>query len=339
MAERNPETIQSPTSRKEDSLAALGSRLGATFVADAAARAEASRWIKAGLIILGALLAGIGQTIPTPSEGVAWNMVLGFTGVLLVFAGGAWSLIAEQNAPAALELARQALDRARETSSILRESELETTELRNYSIWLASLYTTSGALREAVENLVATKSVSADDLQRVLDTVARPLHGLLGFSGGEYWTIAIFKFGGFEETTDELICVAHQRSDRTDEAAEHRRWKIGEGIAGHAYQTGRETIVPDATDPKHSGWLHVPDGKRKEADEQRYVSMAAIPVRVANAATLWGVVVATSDQQNRFSVDMSGVGEPEVEPLRLLASMVALAVAPHCSHKNDSKIN
>ena len=115
-----------------------------------------------------------------------------------------------------------------------------------------------------------------------------------------------------------------------------RAWGIGEGIAGHAYQTGREIIVPDATDSERAGWLHIPPSKFDPDDAKRYQSMAAIPVHISGVAKPWGVVVATSDRRYRFTSEPSGIAGmsvPDIEPLRLLAGMVALAAAPQSSHK------
>lgn len=313
----------------DSNLATLANKLGDLFVADAEARTRATRYTRGGLVIIGGLAAGIAQFLDTPEHGVAWNIVIGFIGATFASVGGLWALMAEQTAPQALEAARRALDEAkrRELSQIAHAYELES--LTDDWRWLSELYSAAGVLREAVENLISSDELSDADLQRLLDGIGRQLHGLLGYGGGEYWTIAIFRYSAEGTSSGELRCVAHQRSDRSDESRERRSWLPGEGIAGHSYQANREIVVHDVRDAQNGGWVHVPPHKRKPEDSERYRSMAAVPVRVSGMERLWGVVVATSDQPGRFTIDSEGSVSRSVEPLRLFAGMVALAIAPH----------
>ena len=78
-----------------------------------------------GLVVIGALLAGIAQFIPAPAQGVPWNIVMGFCGATFAATGGFWSLLAEDTAPAALETARRTLEEAKATIQAHRDSDLE----------------------------------------------------------------------------------------------------------------------------------------------------------------------------------------------------------------------
>lgn len=322
--------------RDDSSLATLANSIGDLFASDAKARTLATRYTRGGLVIIGGLGAGIAQFLDTPEQGVAWNIVIGFIGASFAFIGGLWSLMAEQTAPEALEAARRALDEAKRHEASRMADVYELESLTDDWRWLSELYSAAGVLREAVENLIASDEFSDADLQRLLDGIGRQLHGLLGYGGGEYWTIAIFRYSAEGTRPGELRCEAHQRSDRSDESRERRSWLPGEGIAGHSYQANREIVVHDVRDAQNAGWVHVPPHKRKPDDAERYRSMAAVPIRVSGVDHLWGVVVATSDQPGRFTIDSEGSVSPSVEPLRLFAGMVALAMVPHCVRKEHA---
>jgi hypothetical protein len=55
--------------------------------------------------------------------------------------------------------------------------------------------------------------------------------------------------------------------------------------------------------------------------------MAAIPIRVGPSGTVWGVVAASSNVQDRFRRDPSNHRAQNVDTVRLIAKMIALAAA------------
>jgi hypothetical protein len=321
------------------------------FAEDAESRSNATTFVRAGLLAVGALMAGVGQflkdPLPATPPAIAWNLVIGYVGVALVFAGGIWTIFAERSAPKALQVARLALREAdrkegkiielqRTTDRLIEDTDLRAKILEEHNDWLSGLYTFSQTLREVVERqLSAHTPLNEQGLQEILDSNGRRLTQLLDFDASELWTIAIFRANGEKpRDAERLVCVANLRADRTEQAGEHRTWGRGEGVAGHAFMTARELIVHDLQDTERYSWLHVPD--EKKSDKDRYRSLAAVPISVGSQQDPWGVVVATSDVESRFDLDGYEVGAGRLEPLRLLAGIVAVAVAASNSQNGAS---
>lgn len=300
----------------------------------------ASRVAKSCLVLAGASLAGAAQFIPT--EHATLGRVFGFVGVALALTGGLWNLFVDDSVPNALQNAHNAIDRAKaaedahkkaEAVAQSKAAELETKEREFQSEresfdqneqFLSDLYATSLLMNSKVVSEISSSDFDeAKSCQNVLDTAVRQIHGLLEFEGGEDWTLSVYQ-AVIDSGKVHLAHIAGQRADRSDEKREHRNWGIGEGVAGHAFQTGKELIIRNAYDSKSAGWIHVPDRLRREDDNVKYVSFAAIPVMIPSQSEPWGIVVATSDIENRFETDDEGNGDGGVEPLRMIAAQIAL---------------
>lgn len=327
----------------------LSDRLGCLFKRKADAMHQASRWVRTLLILSGAALAGASQFIPPPPAdigGVPWNLVLGLIGTCLAFAGGFWSIFVDQTAPEALDEARKAVEISKElraeAEAAIRKAELETLAGREqlqdwieHSQWLGALNATTMTLMEAVENILASgKPPTGDDFQTLLEDEAPNILKLLEFEVDEYWTLAIYQYVAQGEG-GQLVCTAHMRSQRTDEKKEHRSWGVGEGIAGQAYAIKEELIVADLTEKSQAMWLNVPRESRRDGDESRYRSFAAVPIRSGNSPLIWGVAVASSDRPSRFAPEEVETLARNVQPLRIIANCVALAAAPHSNHLSN----
>lgn len=355
-------TSRNSSGRAEAELDAVANRVGRLFKDDARSRALSARVIRGGMVLVGALLAGLsgvielGPNVVTPAStsieadptvvsasDFPWIAVMGFVGVCLAFIGGAWSLVGEQMAPQALDEARRAIEMAKRERTRAqierrrfgqRRSELqEDVDLAQDDFeWMKGLYSLSSALREFTEQTILRggKAEKAA-LQPILTSYARRLSELMDFAGGEHWTIAVYK----HDVGGKLHCVADLRSERSEDDREHRAWAPGEGVAGYSYQSDQEIIVADSGDPQYANWLHVPD--KHENDDERYVSLASVPIRLRPKDIVWGVVVATSDVVGKFELDQTGRASNEVEPLRLLAGIVALiAAAEYHVSDNDT---
>jgi GAF domain-containing protein len=146
----------------------------------------------------------------------------------------------------------------------------------------------------------------------------------MGFEQADRWTICVF-YGDIDQREGRRVlrCVAHARAIECD-ISEARTWPEGVGVGGVAYANAREVIVPDLVDEAMGTVFDLGDRKRSY-DEERYRSLAAVPILVDRGEKPWGVVIATNDRPHHFNVE--GTGVRTVEAVRALAGMVALAVS------------
>lgn len=325
----------------QKSIAEARLRIGTLIQRDGIAHDQATRFVRVVFILVGALIAGAAQFLPTfvqdKPEQPLWIPMLGVFGSTMVFLGGLWLGIAERTAPEALEQARRTLDQTEVERAALKvefdnlvleregwnDLELDLSISLQASQALVTLYKT---LHEVIENIVRDGlELNDGTLNQVLEVVGTQMTSLIGFETDEYWTLTVFRVG--EEGTENagrLVCAATRRPDPREERKPHMTWGAGEGVGGHALMTGRETVVADMTDVRSAGWVYFPN----EAPEpNKYRSLAAVPIRVSKETPVWGMVIATSDEAGRFEVDDQGVGSGEIEPLRALAGMLSLVVA------------
>ena len=105
---------------------------------------------------------------------------------------------------------------------------------------------------------------------------------------------------------------------------------------------GRALIVADALDPNVRGFFDAPAKKILAVydDAERYRSIAAIPIQLASADSNdrpFGVVVATSDQPNRFVPSETGEDHDAVKPIRQLGNTLATLIAVNHLCGKESK--
>ena len=318
----------------------LADEVGELYQADARRRDRVERWMRPLLILVGAGTAGAAQFFDT-GEGA---VILGLAGVALAFFGGLWAAFSEDSTPQVLEKARQAIRDAERKSilanrienkykskqkELLIQNELE----EDHISWLQDLYAFSGNLREFVENIHAQNAlVNEDVIDSMLKISARDITALANFDGGEFWTLSIFLPQRSPDTGEVIFLksISSLRSDRGEEQTEHRKWGVGEGVVGHCFQSGKEVIIEDINDIERSHWLNIPDHLKKKNDNLRYISFAAEPILLTGSGGQepQGVVIATSDVADRFQIEKTGAGSAEIEPIRLLAGMLASALAP-----------
>ncbi len=118
--------------------------------------------------------------------------------------------------------------------------------------------------------------------------------------------------------TECLECIACYRSRPSDALGEHRAWKVGEGHVGKAFELQRELICGDSSAPDIKPWISASPANFDERDDERYVSLAAVPIGV-NADEPIGVLIVTSNVPMRFANSDENHGDENMKEERRLA--------------------
>lgn len=285
--------------------------------------AAASKYVKGVLVLFGAAVAGLAQFWTWPAGGHPdTSQIVGMAATTIVLIGGFYVLATEKDAADAIAIA----DRALESVQVLETQFDEIDDFLDSSSRLAETYQLALTMRGALEQSAIGTTGGIDGLiEKMFDLAARPLTIAIGFAQRDRWTLGIYKARPSSHPGKfELKAIAQRRAIECtlDEA---RVWPEGVGIAGIAYTNGREIVLPDL---RAEGMRAVfgPRNLTREYDADRYVSMVAIPIKVAGRTAPWGVVVATSDQAQHFSAERDP-GFKSDEPVRALAAFIALAVA------------
>lgn len=163
-----------------------------------------------------------------------------------------------------------------------------------------------------------------DVVQTFLKLTDRLLPVALGFAQADQWTICVYRAVPNHGGRDKLVCTAHNRAIMCD-IAEARVWEEGVGVAGISFANRQEVIVPNMHAAGLGSVFNIAAGARGY-DAERYRSMAVVPVKVDGQQKPWGVVIATNDRFDHFTLDKD-VGLQTAEAVRAVAGMVALAVA------------
>lgn len=272
------------------------------------------------LILFGALLAGGAQFDELFHEN-AKKLInsLGMLGVFIVFSGGLVAVILNRSQPKILT----------EAFIDAQNAELLDSYEDDFSR-LHILYVTQGLICENLEgNIPLQEGLISERWMSILRTlIALNLKELMDFSGGEVWSISIYQGTLDDNGNARLKPIASNRTGGSVELATKRIWAEGEGVVGQCFKIKRELIIQDINDKQESSWMHIEahnDTVANGKNDQDYISFAAVPVMFAEEA--WGVVVATSNLRNKFMKDSDGQGDASIEPLRMLAAMVALSVS------------
>ena len=279
------------------------------------------RWVKIGLVIIGAFVAAsasvAGNIVDTS---VKWPFYAfqGF-GALMVFAGGVVMEFIDEGAA-------DAIRRANELANIVDERDEQIFALADDFEYFTRLYATAAALKKLVEDVISLGAGSQDDQKRrfgaMLDVIVADKMVLFGIES-DRWNFAIYIFS---PKSSELHCVACRRPIRAEEEAPHRSWKPGEGHVGIAFQTQREIVASDTSEPEARSLFDAPNSNRLDDDRTRYRSIASVPIKLGGGEPI-GIVVATSDVPGRFHIrHRDDAARDPVEPLRILASALAIII-------------
>lgn len=131
----------------------------------------------------------------------------------------------------------------------------------------------------------------------------------------EYCNISIYELSS---ETNHLECIACYRSRPSDALGAHRTWKVGEGHVGKAFELQRELICGNSSAPDIKPWISASPSNFDERDDDRYVSLAAVPIGV-NAEEPVGVLIVTSNVPMRFANSDENHGDENVREERRLA--------------------
>lgn len=290
--------------------------VSAAYTNHSRAVGRSTAFVKVALVLGGAGIIGIAQCATLPQSGPwpLWN-VIGLIGTALAFFGGIAVVFTEPSAAKALEIARVTLEDARELQLETEQLDFYFDEVRRAT----ELYGATMLMRTAVESLIAGENSDESVLAETLFAVSdRSLRLSLSFQASDHWTIGVYKIEP-DSSGRVLKCISQLRCEKCD-IVNARAWPEGRGAGWIAISNGNDVIVPDVKSPA-MGTIF--EGMLKPEDLDKYRSVAAVPIYVAGTA--WGVVVATSDQEEHFSLD-TRPGVRPIEGARALAGMLALAL-------------
>lgn len=301
----------------EEKIRRRSSRLFQTYVAW-------RRRLQIGFVVGGVVISGGGEVlsnmVPDPYKQYCYAAWLG--GLIAAFIGGVVIAFTDDGEPGALHDAAEALNELRACDEQIDELEAEFT-------WITRLYALSQFYRELIEAAFLQGSVTAEVQKSrratMLDQLLADKRTLMDI-GDERWNFAIYLYN---PATGTLECDICRRLNRAEEEAEHRTWSPGEGHIGLAFQTKRRIIAANTSDPEASALFDAPESKRRDTDRDLYKSIASIPISLNDEQPV-GVLVATTDVEGRFSAARNeDGGRDSVEPLRQLASALALLERLH----------
>jgi hypothetical protein len=280
------------------------------------------RWVKIGLVIGGALVAGAaGIAVNFVDSANKWPLhIFQILGLVMVFTGGVVMEFLDEGAA-------DAIRRANELADAVQERDDDIASLEDDFEWFTRLYADAAALRDVVESVISSGPGTAEEQKRrlaaMLDVMVSDKAVLFGMDS-DRWNFAIYLY---DSSARALDCVACRRPIRAEEEAPHRSWTPGEGHVGIAFQTEREIVASDTSEPEAQALFDAPDRLRRGDDRDRYRSIASIPIRLAGEEPV-GILVATSDVAKRFRLQdrTEDTVQDPVEPLRVLANALALVI-------------
>ena len=186
-------------------------------------------------------------------------------------------------------------------------------------------------MHEAVERMPhGTPLVTV--IETMLDAGSADLAGAIGFDAGEKWALAIFQRvkdpdGGKTEVLSRIVVHSADRQRENKPGNSPRNWKKKEGFAGACWQHDDEVIEADMRVPEVAAQYFASKNNQKPGDEERYVSVAVIPIKVGSGDGMWGCVTATSNIAGRWRRAVNDPREQNVMVVRQFAQIVAMQVA------------
>ena len=118
----------------------------------------ASTWVKFGMGLVGALVAGACQFIIVSDTYMPWVRAIGIGGAVLAFFAACWTGIADRHAAESLELADQVVNRARklelEADGNRRDTRIAFDAVRDEHLHQRQLLAVTSLLREGVERAI-----------------------------------------------------------------------------------------------------------------------------------------------------------------------------------------
>lgn len=295
----------------------IGADITERFTRRARSVASATVVVKVFLVVGGASLIALAEcvTLPMLDKKPVWA-ALGIIGTIFAFVGGLFLAFTERDVAIDLAAAQKALESAREAEADYAEIGIYAEEIRRS----AELYGACRLMLSALQQM--SLSPSADDTSladQLLDVAEWPIRVALGFKTTDHWSIGIYQIQ--ERPSGKVLkALALRRSEKCD-VKDAREWAEGKGAGWIALANGTDTVIPDlANDAMGS----IFDGAISKSDAERYRSIAVSPI--FDNGEKWGMVIATSDCPNHFSLeDVPGVRP--AEGVHALQKMISLALA------------
>jgi hypothetical protein len=303
------------------------SQIGALSEKHAATQFRASLFVKLALVTGGATMAAVAHSVELAHANEAMSVwtIAGLAGAAIVMVGGIYVVLTETDASKAIETARKAIEDVRELEDQMIDFQNARALLNGEIARGLQLYNSMDVMRGCIEQSLDLPDASPPNIiQTCLSAASTSLQIALNFSIKDTWTICVFAAHKLDESDKTVLkCIAQVRKIECS-IAEARVWPEGVGVAGVAYSTGNEIIIPDMAALELGTVFNLKTNTR-DYDADRYRSMVAIPITVAMKKIPWGVAVVTADRPLHFSPEKSD-GVSTVEPVRAIAAMAALAV-------------
>jgi len=283
----------------------------------------ASRLMNALFVAAAAALAGVAQFWTWPdgsSPSIA--QILGIAGTGVVFLAASIRVLSEKGLDGELRTAHELIAHAEDTRERLAEAE----RLKPDTDRMIALYSATRLMRDALEQASVAMVGNEVGLVSTMTTLAGPeLVAAAGFSLSDQYTISVYEARPLTDGCRYgLHLIEHIRAIPCDKH-EARVWPEGRGATGVAFSNSAEIIVDDLTTDTAKSVFGMPDLRRKY-DDDRYLSMVAVPILVEGDDRPWGVVAATNDRIGHFNHTQEE-GLKTQEAIRALAKYAALAVA------------
>lgn len=213
----------------------------------------------------------------------------------------AFFAIFEDNTADLARTAQSLEDERDATQRDLEQSTRELDALRDEYRYQITLYEFSRSIGELTAPFLDPRDPKPmPDLQArvgfLLDVLTQEKGTLFGI-GDEKWAFNVYLWNADSERLEMLAC---RRWSRHSEDQAHRSWARGEGHAGLAFKQGIEQVCGDANHPSVKGLITAQGDQYREYDPAIYVSFASLPITLGHQKDPLGVLVATSDKQNRF---------------------------------------
>jgi hypothetical protein len=279
------------------------------------------------MAITGTVAAGAGRLFADPlgkwmtGLGVAVGALCGIAVVVL----DRRKLDIGQEAKEAQSVAEEALALGRTSRQgymALRQEARVFDEKRSYRL---------KAIEEMIGTVEAALQSGATDvkcIEEMLNQAIGSIRQAIDYSGSDFFTLTIYRCQG-TGITEQAYRIARQWTHPGMSDSGRNFWVKSDGYTGAAWALGisnpaAEVILADTgllSVQKQYPVRNVTDPER----EKLYRSVAAIPVLIKTTNQPWGIVTATSDRPGIFSPDEDRNKAQNVEMIRDVARIAALA--------------
>lgn len=236
----------------------------------------------------------VGYKIELEEASVSLYNTLLFTEILVQILFGILLLFLDNNL--AVEAYFYSNDLKKENKYLRTENQ----DLRKRIEYLVLLENTIQAFREIeLQHLHKNDDDLVSFIKIAFSLIINISDRLFEFKPNELWNFAVYIY---KHETQTLQSVWREKHRNHPSKGEPRTWKPGQGHVGKAFSDGTAKITGDALDPNVANLMSPPNSLMRNYDSKAYRSFASIPIVLENDQELvYGVLVATSDEVNRFN--------------------------------------